>query len=244
MIVYIYKKALGGTMEENLILEEEVISISEILNSLKKRWKLIFIFTMVVTVLMAVFTLFFIKPKYETSTKLFVGKEQGAEQGYSSSDVQMYQQLLKTYSEVIKTRDIAKAAIEKANLDLKSEEILSNISVVTLADTQILQIKYESINPEESIEVINAIKEEFMKVAVELVPNGNIQVLEEPVFPEKPVSPNKKLNIAIGLVLGLMLGVGTAVLLEFLDNSFKSKEQLERELDIPVIGTIPFIKND
>lgn len=231
-------------MEENLVMDEEVISIGEIFNSLKKRWKLIFICAMIVTISMAVFTLFFIKPKYETSTKLFVGKEQGAEQGYNSSDVQMYQQLLKTYSEVIKTRDIAKAAIDNGNLKLKTEEVLSNLSVVTLADTQILQIKYESTNPEESMKVIKEIKEEFMKTAVELVPNGNIQVLEEAVFPEKPVSPNKKMNIAIGLILGLMVGVGLAVLLEFLDNSFRSKEQLEKELDIPVIGTIPVIEKN
>lgn len=231
-------------MEENLILDEEVISIGEILESLKKRWKLIFICTMTVTTLVTVFTLFFIKPKYETSTKLFVGKEQGAEQVYNNSDVQMYQQLLKTYSEVIRTRDIAKAAISNENLDLKVKDILANLSVVTLADTQILQIKYESSNPEEALKVIEGVKEAFMKKAVELVPNGNIQVLEEAVFPEKPVSPNKKMNIAIGLILGLMLGVGLAFLIEFLDNSFKTKEQLERELALPVLGTVPIIFED
>lgn len=228
-------------MEENSILDEEGISIGEILESLRKRWKLIFICTMTVTILVTVFTLFFIKPKYETSTKLFVGKEQGAEQVYNNSDVQMYQQLLKTYSEVIRTRDAAKAAISNENLDLKVNEVLSNLAVVTLADTQILQIKYESTNPEEALKVIKGIKDEFMKKAVELVPNGNIQVLEEAVFPEKPVSPNKKMNIVIGLILGLMIGVGLALLLEFMDNSFKTKEQLERALDIPVLGTIPVI---
>lgn len=228
-------------MEENF---EEVISIGEILGSLKKRWKLIFICTMAVTVIVTAFTLFLIKPKYETTTKLFIGKEQGSMEAYNNSDVQMYQQLLKTYSEVIRTRDTARAAIKESNLKLKEKELLANLSVITLADTQILQIKYESSNPEEALKVIQGIKDEFMKTAVELVPNGNIQVLEEAEFPERPVSPNKKMNLVIGLLLGLMMGVGLAFLLEFLDNSFKTTEQLEKALDIPVIGTIPIILKD
>ena len=44
------------------------------------------------------------------------------------------------------------------------------------------------------------------------------------------------MNIAIALLLGLIVSIGLAFLLEFLDNTFKTKEQLERELDIPVIG--------
>ena len=53
------------------------------------------------------------------------------------------------------------------------------------------------------------------------------------------VSPNKKMNIAIAFLLGLMVSLGLVFLLEYLDNTYKNKEQLEKELDIPVIGVIP-----
>ncbi len=56
------------------------------------------------------------------------------------------------------------------------------------------------------------------------------------------MSPNKKMNIAIAFLLGLMVSVGISFLLEFLDNTYNNKEQLEKELDIPVIGTIPKIE--
>lgn len=223
-------------MEENF---EEVISIEEILNSLKKRWKLIFICTVIVATIAAAITMFLIKPKYETSTKLFVGKEQGSTEAYNSSEVQMYQQLLKTYAEVIKTRDVAKGAIEKAKVDMTPENLLRGITVVTMADTQILEIKYEGLDPVEGLKLTNAVKEEFIKVAVDLVPNGNIQVLEEPELPKGPSSPNVMMNIVIGVLLGFMGGVGICFLIEFMDNTFKSKEQLEKELDLPVLGLIP-----
>ena len=58
-------------------------------------------------------------------------------------------------------------------------------------------------------------------------------------LPESPVSPNKTMNIAIAFLLGLMVSVGLVFLIEYLDNTYKSKEQLEKELDIPVLGTIP-----
>ena len=58
-------------------------------------------------------------------------------------------------------------------------------------------------------------------------------------MPEKPVSPNKKLNILIAFVLGLMVSVGVSLLLEFMDNTFKSKTDLEQALDLPVLSTIP-----
>ena len=58
-------------------------------------------------------------------------------------------------------------------------------------------------------------------------------------MPERPVSPNKKLNILIAFVLGLMVSIGLSLLLEFIDNTFKSKNQLEEVLDLPVLSTIP-----
>ncbi len=47
------------------------------------------------------------------------------------------------------------------------------------------------------------------------------------------------MNIAIAFLLGFMVSVGLVFLLEYLDNTYKNKEQLEKDLDIPVLGTIP-----
>ncbi len=88
--------------------------------------------------------------------------------------------------------------------------------------------------------MVQAITNEFVTTSKALVPNGNIKVIETVKVPETPVSPNKKMNIAIAFLLGAMVSVGVSFLLEFLDNTYKNREQLEKELDIPVIGTIPY----
>jgi capsular polysaccharide biosynthesis protein len=225
-------------------LEEQEIRLDELFDALKKRWIMIVSITLVAAIISAVFSFFVIKPKFEASTKVFIGKEESDTQGYNQNDVMMYQKLMKTYSETIKTKDLVERALSDTNLDIKSGSILANLSVTSVADTQILQIKYTSNDPKEAAKVIEEITNEFIETSNKLVPNGNIQVIESVEVPEKPVSPNKKMNIAIAFLLGAMVGVGLAFLLEFLDNTFKSKDQVERELDIPVLGTIPKTKED
>lgn len=223
-------------------MEEQVIRLDELFEALKKRWLMIVSITLIATIISAVFSFFIIKPQYEASTKVFIGKDEGENQTYSQNDVLMYQKLMKTYSEAIKTKDLISRSLKGTSLKLEPADVLENLTVVTVTDTQILQIKYKSTNPQEAKAIIEGISDEFIKTSKELVPNGNIQIIESVELPEKPVSPNKKMNIAIAFLLGLMVGVGLAFLLEFLDNTFKNKDQLERELDLPVIGSIPSVK--
>ncbi len=224
-------------------MEEQVISIEEIFEALKKRWKMIALITIVATVISGVFSFFIIDPVYEASTKLFVGKEENSEEVYNSNDIAMYQKLLKTYSETIKTRDLLTSAIKDSKYDLEIGAVSSALTVVPVADTQILQIKYQSKDPKEAEIVLKAISNNFIKTAKELVPNGNVRTIEAVEMPEKPVSPNKKMNIAIAFLLGLMVSVGLVFLLEYLDNTYKTKEQLEKELELPVLGVIPTLED-
>ncbi|NRT70237.1 YveK family protein [Clostridium beijerinckii] len=226
--------------EENIRIEES-IRIEEIINILLKRWKMILSITLLATLTAGIISFFVIAPKYEASTKVFIGKEKtdSKDQNYNNSDIQMYQQLLKTYAEVIKTNALVEKAINAEGFDLTSKDVLNDLTVTPAANTQILEIKYISKDRNLSKEVLDSITNQFIKTSTELIPNGNVKIVEPAELPENPASPNKKLNIAIAFLLGLMVSVGLAFLLEFLDNTFKSKDQLEQILGIPVIGAIP-----
>ncbi len=220
-------------------MEDNIISLKEILEILKRKWKLILIFTLSLTLVSSIALFLLITPQYESTTKVFIGKEENQQEGYNISDIQMYQKLLKTYGEVIKTEDLIKKAIDKTGLAIKPREALENLTVVSVADTQILELKFKSSSPDEAVRLVSAIKYEFVKLSIDLVPNGNIQILEEARFPLRAVSPNKNMGLAIAIVLGLFMGIGVAFLVEFLNNTYKSKDILEKELNIPVLGTIP-----
>lgn len=228
-------------------MEENTISLQEIAYALKKRWRLIALITIAATLVSAILSFFVIKPQYEASTKLFIGKQENQENNaYNNSDVMMYQQLMKTYAELVKTSDLVNKAVKSANLDYNREKIkgiLENITATPSADTQILDLSYKGGNPKEVLKITEAITDEFISESKELIPNGNVQVIQKPQLPEKPVSPNKTLNILIAFVLGLMVGIGVVLLLEYLDNTFKSREDLENTLELPIIGTIPDYNN-
>lgn len=220
-------------------MEEQVISISEIIDAVKKRWKIIALTTVLATLVSGIFSFFVISPTYEASTKIFIGKEGAESEGYNSSDVSMYQNLIKTYSELIKTKDLVNKAIDNSQYDLSVNSVLNGITVNTLTGTQILQISYQSKSPSIAKNMLESITNEFITKAEELVPNGNVKILESVELPKNPVAPNKTMNIAIAFILGMMVGFGIVFLLEYLDNTYKNKEQLEKDLDIPVLGVIP-----
>ena len=220
-------------------MEEQVISISEIIDAVKKRWKIIALCTSIATLVSGIFTFFIIAPTYEASTKVFIGKEESSVENYNYNDITMYQKLLKTYSELIKTKDLINRAITNSKYELKVEEVLNDVSVTTVTDTQMIQISYRSTSPNIAKNMLENITNEFIATAQELVPNGNVRILESVELPKNPVAPNKKMNIAIAFILGMMVGFGIVFLLEYLDNTYKNKEQLEKDLDIPVLGIIP-----
>lgn len=227
-------------------MNEEIIRIEDIVDILMKRWKMILSITLIATIFSAIISFFIISPKYQANTKVFIGKEntQAQDQSYNSNDVQMYQKLLKTYAEVIQTNDLIEKAVDVDSLNLKSEDVLKNLTVTPRADTQILEIQYTNVDKLLAKDVVDSITTEFIKSSKELIPNGNVKIIESVKVPEEPVSPNKKMNIAIAFLLGLMISVGVSFLLEFLDNTFKTKEQMEEVLGLPVLGAIPDSLND
>ena len=230
-------------------MNEEVIKIEYLVDILIKRWKFILLITLTTTILSIIISFFIIPPKYEVSTKMFIGKEdskiQGKEQNYNDSDVQMYQKLLKTYSEVIQTNDLVEKAVDIEGLGLKAKDIFKNLEVIPRADTQIIEIKYTNKEKMLARDILDSITTEFIKTSSQLIPNSNIKIIESVKIPNNPVNSNKFINIAVAFLLGLMISIGISFLLAVIDNTLKNKEQMEKILQLPVLGIIPdFLNNE
>lgn len=225
-------------MSENYNEELDIRDIGKIL---KKRLKMIIIITLLFSFAAGIISFYVIEPKYKAKASLFIGKEDG-NIGDTEKEIGNYVTLISTYVEIVKTKSVVKEALKNNNLDVSAGEVLSNLEVKQKGETQIMQISYIDTDKDMALKVTNALVDEFLIKAKKMMPSGNLQILEPAERPKSPDSPNKKLNIMIATVLGVMVAVGLAFLLEFMNNTYVKEEDVENDLDIPVLGKIPLMQ--
>ncbi|MDO9026906.1 MAG: polysaccharide biosynthesis tyrosine autokinase [bacterium] len=73
---------------------------------------------------------------------------------------------------------------------------------------------------------------------------GNVKIIDRAQVPKEPVGPRRKLNILFGGMLGLALGIGLVLLMEYMDTSLKNIHDIEQFLALPVLGMIPAIDQE
>ncbi len=75
--------------------------------------------------------------------------------------------------------------------------------------------------------------------ALEMEKISNISVVQPATFPVRPIRPNKRMNLLIGLMLGILGGVALAFLAEHQDHTIKRPEDVDQYLQVPVVGSVP-----
>lgn len=130
------------------------------------------------------------------------------------------------------------------SLEAKKESLASSVKeyedrLERLPDKELYLARLErAIKVSESTYII--LLEKYQEARInEAMELGDIRVIDEARIPKYPIKPNKKLNLAIGGILGLMLGVMLTFFMEYMDNTIKTTEDVERILDLPILGVIP-----
>ena len=185
-------------------------------------------------------------PIYEASIKMLVQKQNREAPDTLYGDIQGLQQLTLTMIELIDSRPVAESVIRELDLRTTPESFLQSLSVEQLNATPVITVTYEDPSPRTAQRVANAVGEEFSERISEESPvaEGSVTVTlwEQAALPKDPVSPAVVFTIGVALVVGMMLGVGLAFLLEYLDDSWRSPEEVEELTGLPVYGIIPSIQ--
>jgi capsular polysaccharide biosynthesis protein len=223
----------------------EEISLKEVLFILKKRMRLILSLFLIAVLLSSVISIFVLDKEYQANTTLMVGrpKDYASDANIQYNELLLNQKLVSTYGELIKTRAVAEEVIDNLNLDISYEQYKGKVNVSLVKDTELIQIIVKDTDPSVARIIADETANVFMDKVQEIMKVDNVHVIDKAETPTVPVSPNITLNIAIAAVLGLMIGVFFAFLLEFLDNTIKTPEDVEKYLNLPVLGSIPKVED-
>lgn len=224
--------------------EDTSLNLKDFIYTLKKRSKFILAVTIGATVVSVGLTFSVIKPTYEAKTTIVIGKADGTndKSQYNYNDIMMFQKLVKTYSQIGKSRVVAENASARLG-DISAEQIQKSLKVTPQADTQIIELKVESNNPEKAYLMMNAVSNSFIEESKRIYPTGSIQVMDGAKIPQKPIKPNRALNILAAFAMGLMASVGLSFVLEYMDSTVKTEDDINKYLGIPVIGIVPKTTN-
>lgn len=192
-----------------------------------------------------IYSSYFITPQYEASAKLIVNEYKSSSSLLSSIDVGSINStigLIKTYKEILRTPRMMKKVVKQyPELGVTYNQLIGMVSVSSVNETQVMSISVRDSSYEQAAKIANAIAIVFQKSVPELMKVDNVSVLDQadPQEPHGPISPNKTMNIAVTFMLALMMGVGISFLLDYLDDTIKTEDDIEALLEVPVLTTIP-----
>ncbi|WP_342436975.1 Wzz/FepE/Etk N-terminal domain-containing protein [Paenibacillus sp. FSL L8-0436] len=210
----------------------------------KRLWMIVSI-VIVVSILAGIYSLFIKNPVYEASTKIIVNQTptQSTVGQLDLNQINTNIQLINTYKEIIKTPAILDVvAKDYPQFNITAEELLNKVNVSSVNNTQVMTLVVRDNSYQRAAEIVNAISLVFKQEIPSLFNVQNVSILNEaktdpPVAPG-PVEPNVIMNIAIAFIFALMIGLGIAFLLEYLDDTLKTEDDIEKYLGLPTIAMI------
>ena len=191
---------------------------------------------------------FVMSPVYQATTKIIVNKadEYGAGQ-MSLNDLNFNLRLIETYQEIIKTPAIMKVVEEDhPELGLTVDELIKKINISTVNNSQVMTLTARDPSYSQAAGIVNAVSEVFQREIPGIMNVDNVSILStaDVEATPSPVSPNVKLNMAIAAVVALMLAIGVIFLIEYLDDTIKTEQDVLDVLDLPTLAVVTKVRDE
>nr|WP_255728012.1 polysaccharide biosynthesis tyrosine autokinase [Nesterenkonia sp. LB17] len=186
-------------------------------------------------------------PQYEAGTRVYVSTDSASTVAELGQGTTYTQQIVESFVQVTTTPRVLQPVIDDLGLQQTPAELAESVAVSTDANTVLMQITATDEDPTLAAEIANSVTESLIGVVGEITPGSSgddspvtVEVLQEAVAPESPVAPRIPLNLALGLLVGMALGVGIAVLREVLDTKIRGEHDISAITDTPVLGGITY----
>jgi capsular polysaccharide biosynthesis protein len=160
-----------------------------------------------------------------------------------------------TFSKMIDSEPVAERAVRSLGLDLDPEDVVDETTVRPEPATQLLYIEVKDRDADRAQQLANALADAFVDAVVEFepgtrataegqVPQLPAYVFERATVPTDPDPTDQIQTVALATFFGLLCGIGLVLLIDYLDVSLRSAADVERRLELPVLGVIPALGAD
>ena len=229
----------------------EELDLKELFNIFWSRRVYITIITAIFFMIGVIYTFIFVTPDYESTTTVILAQsssktsETGETETITATDLTLNQKLVSTYSELIRSKNILSDVINHLQIDKTELNLKNHISVSAVKDTDLIKIKVTDENPE----MARMIASEVANVFIDKVANGvyhinNVQVWDKAETPTTPYNINHVKDLIIFIFIGIVVSAVYALVANMLDTTVKSKEDIEKKLELSVLTTIPLCDFD
>jgi capsular exopolysaccharide synthesis family protein len=228
--------------------EGVALTLQDFVKLLRARWISVCVTTLI-AVLAAGAVTFLTTPLYQASTRLFVSTTGGASVAEIYQGNRFSQERVISYTELLMGQTLAQRTIDKLGLNMSPEQLQEHVKASAKPDTVLIDVDVRDASPVRARDIANTLSDEFVVMARELEtpedgtePDARVVVEQRASIPDEPVVPKTSRNLAVGLALGVLLGIGLAVLRDQLDNTVKDRQTLEEITGVGLVGSIPFDK--
>ena len=216
----------------------ETIDLKDLFDYYKSKLGVVILFVVLVGILGCLYGLFIQKPMYKSSTSIVLISEAKDNSQLTYNDVSVNQNLVSTYSEIVKSKRVLGQVINNLNLNYTYGALSDNIEVSSVTGTQIIKITVTDENSKTAMKVANEIGKVFAKEIPKLYNISNVNILDTAEVAPSAYNVNITKQSAISLLAGLVLGLGVVFVMYYFDRSVKNSSQIEDKLKLPVLATV------
>lgn len=217
---------------------EETVKLSELLKILKKRMALLAISLLTGIIVAVLVTVFLLTPKYQASAQLLVNRAREGNPNVQWNEIQTDIQMINTYKTIIKGPVILNEVRERLGTELTAEELSKKIEIVTEQNSQVFSIKVLEDNPYTATDTANTISTVFKEKIGGIMSVENVTIISDAALNAKQVSPKMLVNVIVGGIIGLLIGIGVSFLLEFMDKTVRDEQYIKELLGWTSLGSI------
>lgn len=223
--------------------EYYVIDIMQILRSLWQKVWLIAIAAVLCGGIGFSVSAFLIEPTYSASVMLYVNNSSNKNENpnftISSSEISAAQSLVRTYSEILKSRTTLNKIIEETGVSYSHKDLAGMISAKPANDTEIMKVTVTTEDPYEAAQIANCIAEVLPIRISEVIDGATMNVVEHAVPDTHKVAPSITKYTAIGIMIGVMIAVLYIVVKTLMDDTIHDEEYLTQNYKMPILARIP-----